>query len=121
MRLRPYYPQLSTSPAGVRKLFEIGDRYRVAEMKKNAERSIRLLLGEDADIEKFKALVAKDKQNPDQTINTNAYMPDTSSGIRPDAGGKSQNAHEVRISDAAQKGDIDGVLQGIFKRQLAAP
>lgn len=120
MRLRQYYPQLVTSPQGVKKLFELGDRYRTTEMKKNAERSIRLLLGEDADIEKFKQLIAKDRQPNAQTNNNLAYMPDTSSGIRP-AAGNPGNAHEAHISTAMEKGDIDGVIQGLFKRQLAAP
>jgi hypothetical protein len=120
MRLRQAYPQLVASPQGVRKLFELGDRYRTAEMKKNAERSIRLLLGDDADIEKFKQLIAKDKQPDGKTNNNHAYMPDTSSGIRPDAG-KTGNAHEAHISAAAEKGDVDGVISGLFKRQLAAP
>ncbi len=119
MRLRQYYPQLAASPQGVRKLFELGDRYRQEEMKKNAERSIRLLLGEDADIEKFKVLIAKDKQPENKGKSNLAYMPDTSSGIRPDVG-KTSNAHDAQINEAMQKGDIDSVISGLFKKQMAA-
>lgn len=118
MRLRQYYPALARSPQGVSKLFDLADRYRTEEMKKNAERSIKLLLGEDADIEKFRRLVAKEQQAAPQN-NNNAYMPDTSTGIRTEPG-KHQNAHEAQISSATEKGDIDGVIQGIFKRQLVA-
>lgn len=117
MRLRQYYPQLARSPQGVAKLFALGDRYRAEDMKRNAEKFVRHIFGEDADIEKFRALVAKDKAADPN--NKNAYMPDTSTGIRPDAG-KPQNAHEAQISAAMEKGDVDGVLKGIFGRQFAA-
>ncbi len=117
MRLRQYYPQLSRTPAGVSKLFELADRYRTEDMRRNADKFAKHLFGEDVDLEKFRALVAKDKQQATNN-NRNAYMPDTSTGTRPEPG-KNLNAHEAQISAAAEKGDIDGVLQGIFKRQLA--
>ena len=120
MRLRQYYPQLARSPQGVSKLFELADRYRTEEIKKNADKFARHLFGEDVDLEKFRALVAKDKASASGVDNRNAYMPDTSSGIRPEPG-KAHNAQEAQISSAVEKGDIDGVLQGIFKRQLAVP
>ncbi len=118
MRLRQAYPNLATSPQGVRKLFELADRYREGEMKKNAERSVKLVFGDDVDMEKFRRLIAKDNQPIDKINQNLAYMPDTSSGIRADAG-KPKSAYDTQISDAVQKGDVDSVIKGLFEKKLA--
>lgn len=115
------YPQLGQTPAGIRKAFELGDRIRQDEMRKQAERTIKLTFGEDVDMEKFKALIKKDGQ-PSQTSKFNqnlAYMPDTGlhSGSRPQTG---NTGIDAQTNDAMAKGDVDTVIANTFKKVLAS-
>ncbi len=118
-QLSQQYPQLAVSPQGVRKLFQMADQYRKADYHKKGMAFVKAVMGDDVDFEKFKAAIKKDTATQAKLIN-NAYMPDTSTGIRSDTG-KTQNAHDAQISEAAQKGDVDGVIKGIFQRKFAAP
>jgi len=102
------YPQLVTSPAGVRKLFALGDKQRESDLRLNAQKSVNMLFG-DIDMDKLKALVQK---SPGQSsINQNAYMPDTA--IR--TGIESEPDHKADMERAAQEGNVDKVLEELFK------
>jgi hypothetical protein len=111
-RLAAQYPQLKSTPAGIKKLFAMGDKFRKEDQLANAQKSVSLLLGEDVDMEKFKKLVAKD---PGQQQNTNnAYMPDTTQSTGPTPDPESETIR----AKAVQEGDVDTVLQELFKDVL---
>lgn len=121
MHVRQFYPQLTQSAAGVKKLFELGDRLRIENAKKNAERMIKMTFGEDVDVAKFRNMIKKDNTPTDSSkINKNlAYMPDTSgSGIRTGADTGKTNI-DTQIQDAAGRGDVDAVIGNIFQKVLA--
>lgn len=110
--LKTQYPQLTTSKAGIKKLFELGDKKRVEDMKRNAEESVNLLFGDNVDMDKLKGLIQKD---PGQQSNiNNAYMPDTtqSTGPTPDLDS------DTVIAKAVQEGDVDTVIEETFKKAL---
>lgn len=113
------YPHLVQSAAGVKKLFEHGDKMRKEAMRRNAERSVGLLLGDDVDLEKFKALVKKDQQATTQNQNL-AYMPDSTMSTRSGADAGPTKQRPDAINEAVQRGDVDSVISGIFKNALNA-
>jgi len=106
------HPNLVTSPAGVKKLFELGDKQRTEDMRRNAQKSVSMLFGDDIDIEKLRTLIRKDPGQPN--IN-NAYMPDTTQSTRTEPVAAS---HDAQMSRAEAEGDIDGVIDGLFKKVL---
>jgi hypothetical protein len=108
------YPQLVTSQAGVRKLFQLADKTRADHLKRQASDIVSRVFGQDVDLEKFKQFVKRDQ--PDQTTTTNAYMPDTSSGGRNIPESNAENADD-EISAAVKKGDPDKVIAALFKQQ----
>ena len=112
------YPQLSSSPRGVKKLFELGDKLRQENLRKNAGKALESLFGEplnEEEINKLKTLVKGDKQivTPHNNIN-NAYMPDTSTSTRTGATEDRKQDYEQMRKDAIAKGDVDGVITNIF-------
>lgn len=115
MAARQMYPQLTSSTAGVKKLFEIGDGMRENDLKRNADKALRKMLGDDLDYEKFKALVKKD-QSPNN--NNLAYMPDTSGAFRTGTEPGKPPSHDQAIQDAVQKGDSGAVIQNLFAKAL---
>jgi len=106
------YPQLVTSKAGVKKLFEIADKVRVEESKKQAMTAVKRLFGEDIDIEKFSKLIKRDAQTNDN--NGIAYMPDTTSSSRTGAESGQGVPQSQAIHEAVNKGDVDTVLKQMF-------
>ena len=119
MVLKNQYPQLTQSAAGVRKLFELSDQVRKEELKKQSYRAVQVLFGDDVDMEKFKSLIKKAPDaNPQQNPNL-AYMPDTTMGSRSGADTNAQRGNQPTISDAVQKGDVDTVIQELFKTARA--
>ena len=108
--LSQQYPQLVTSPAGVRKLFELGDKQREVDMRRTAQKSVSMLFGEDVDLEKIKALARKD---PQQSNINQAYMPDTTQSTR--IGTEPEISKDGKIAQAVQEGDPDKVLEELFK------
>jgi hypothetical protein len=108
------YPQLVTSQAGVRKLFQLADKTREDHQRKQAYDLVTKVFGQDVDLEKFKQLVKRDQTG--QTQSTNAYMPDTSSGGRNIPESNAVNA-EDEVSAAVKKGDPDKVIAALFKQQ----
>lgn len=117
------YPQLSSTSRGVKKLFEIGDKRRAEDMRKNAGRALETIFGEplgEQEIARLKTLVKGNAQQPNSQSNLNAYMPDTSTSTRTGSDIADQNQKlDLEIRQGADKGDVDGVIAALFKRQLA--
>ena len=121
-RISQQYPQLLASPVGVRKLFQMADKYRVADYQQKGMAYVRALAGgQDVDYDKFISLIKKDQtgQPAAQTnqIN-NAYMPDNSTSSNrsgPESG--KQTSHEAEIQSAVKKGDPDAVIASLFKER----
>lgn len=115
------YPNLTTTPKGVKKLFEMGDKLRTEHMKKNTGKALEAVFGEplgDEAIARLRAIV-KGGNTPPTKSNTNAYMPDTSTATRAEPGQNQNLTYENEISNGVKQGDVDGVIAAIFKRQLA--
>jgi len=117
------YPQLATSRRGVQKLFQLGDKLRQDNLKKNASRALESILGSplgEEEINKLRTMVKGDKAIPlNQQFNSNAYMPDTSTSTK---SGSDQNRNpnvELEIDESAKKGDVDGVINALFRKHLA--
>lgn len=118
----PKYAHLANSAAGVKKLFKIGDKMRDSQAKANAHKQLETIFGEpvdDAVLTKFRQLLKTDEKQETQPT-TNAYMPDsTTSTFRPGPEAEQQTNHDTAISNAADKGDLDGTLQALFQKHLA--
>lgn len=110
------YPNLANNPAGVKKLFELGDRQRQDDMKRNASQAVQMIFGDDVDLEKLKALASKNGSTQPSTSNL-AYMPDTGfpTGVRPQPQNKTI---DTMITEAASKGDIDATVSNVFAKVL---
>ena len=118
MQARNAYPNLVNSAAGVRTLFKLADKMRQEDLKRNAQRSIGMLLGDDVDLEKLKTLIKKDGAPAANTNQNNlAYMPDGTLSHRNGANdGTVKDELKAAQKAAAEKGDVDGVLATIFGR-----
>ena len=106
-------PNLVTSQAGVRKLFQLGDKLRTEQQKAQASRFVQQVFGDDVDFEKFKQLLKRDQSGQTQT--TNAYMPDSSSSRN-----KAEQAPTdvgMEINEGVKKGDPDAVLKALFRQK----
>ncbi len=119
------YPQLSTSARGVKKLFELGDKLRTEQLKKSAGKALESIFGEplgEEEIARLRTLVKGDKSQQKQTqtkTNMNAYMPDTSTSTRTGADQNQNPNFDLKINESVKQGDVDGVIDAIFKRALA--
>lgn len=118
-QLSNQYPQLTQSAPGIRKLFEMADKYRKEDYQKKGMAFVKAVIGEDADFEKFKALLAKDESGGITTNNNRAYMPDTSNSSRSRTGTEAQKpTFDTEIQAGVAKGDVDSVIANVFKRAL---
>jgi len=119
----PQYAHLAKTPAGIRKLFELGDKLRTERLKTSFRKSLELGFGEpvtDEEIAKFKTIIKGNQQTNNQTNNNaNAYMPDSSTSTMTGAGQNQGNDASAKIREAANKGDLDGVLNEMFTDILA--
>ncbi len=116
------YPQLTTTGKGVRKLFELGDKLRSDQLKRSAGKALEAVFGEplgDEEINKLRMLVKGDKAIKIKTNLTDAYMPDTSTSTRTGSDTDRKPNLELQIKDSVEKGDVDGVIKGLFKSILA--
>lgn len=118
----PQYRPLSDTPRGVRKLFEIADKARKDDLRNGAQESLKELLGEDVDLEKFKALIKKDQAtqitNPPANP-LNAYMPQTGMSTRTGADTDAQLSELERAKQEAVKtGDVQKVAGVLLKQAL---
>ena len=116
------YPRLSTSPRGVKKLFELGDKLRTDNLKKSAGKALESIFGEplsDEEINKLRTMVKGDKAiRKDQNL-TNAYMPDTSTSTRTGSESDRKPNYDDKLNDAVNKGDVDGTIDALFEGVLA--
>ena len=115
----PQLAPLSRSPKGVRLLFTKADEYRKESTLRRAQESLKMLLGEDIDMDKFKALVRKDgtPQQTNQPPNSNAYMPNTTGSTRTGMDlNLNQNALQVAKDEALKRGD-PGTVAGVLLRE----
>ena len=119
----PQYVQLCRTGTGVRKLFEIADKFREERTKVNARKALEGLFGEPLDdeaIARVKETVIKKKptNQPQSSTLGNAYMPDISGSTR--SGSETGNPnYDAIVQDRAKKGDLDGTIGAIFAKVLA--
>ena len=118
-QLSRQYPALVTSKPGVKKLFQLADKIREQDVKKNAARAVSQLFGPEA-METLSALLAK-KTGADPNNANLAYMPDAGGTIGNRATDAPNTNFDAKIQEAAGKGDIDGVLNNLFQRQMRTP
>ena len=117
-QLSNQYPQLTQSAPGIRKLFEMADKFRKEDYHRKGMAFVKAVIGEDADFEKFKVLLRKEEAGK-LTQTSNAYMPDTSSSSRSGSETDSRKpGYDSAIADGVAKGDVDSVISNLFKRQL---
>lgn len=117
----PRYSHLTKSKAGVRKMFEMAGKYMEQSMKTNARQALETLIGgpvDDEGMAKFSEMIRskKQQQQTSQQAN-NAYMPEVTMGTHTVENQKI--SVDTDIKNAVDKGDVDAVLQGLFKKALA--
>lgn len=120
----PQYAQLQYSPKGVAKLFEIADKTRAQMLTRKAHESLKVIFGEDVDLDALKALVKGsggavppvNQIKPQQTF-ANAYMPDTSTSTRTGAD-LNMNQIETIKQEALKNGDPSAVAGALLKEAL---
>jgi hypothetical protein len=117
------YPWHKNSAGGVRKLFEEGDKLRTEYQKRSAMRALESIFGgplNEQEITKLKTMVRGEGAiTQQQSYQSNAYMPETSTSTQ---SGQNQNRMpniESEINESAKKGDVDGVIKGMFSKLLA--
>ncbi|MFA5385424.1 MAG: hypothetical protein WC364_12350 [Eubacteriales bacterium] len=110
------YPQLATSTAGVRKLFQLGDKLREEQQRVNAFKAVKAIFGEDVDFDKFKQLIKKDSI-AGANNNNNAYMPDTSNASGNQSDSSVVKNVDAEINEAVSKGDPDAVIKALFRQR----
>ncbi len=116
------YPNLARSAAGVRKLFELGDKLKSDSLKQNAGKALETIFGgplSDEETQRLVKLVKGDKEVQRINNQTNAYMPDTSTSTQSGLNQNRKPQYESQINESVKKGDVDGVIKGIFDSILA--
>jgi hypothetical protein len=120
----PTLAPLAATPKGVKKLFEKADEYRKNQMSRKAQESLKVLFGDNVDVEKLKSLLQKDTNG--QTVQTtnsqtksNAYMPDVTGSFRTGADAENtRNALGMARDDALKRGDAEAVAGAILREAL---
>jgi hypothetical protein len=113
------YPQLTQSAPGIRKLFEMADKFRKEDYQKKGMAFVKAVIGEDADFDKFKVLLRKEEAGK-LTQTNNAYMPDTSSSSRSGTDSDTRKTgYDTEIQASVAKGDVDNVIANLFRQKLA--
>ena len=118
----PQYAPLANTAAGVKKLFDIADKLRVEQLKKNSRKSLEYVFGEplnDEQLARLKQTVFGDKHQQNQQSNSNAYMPDTSTSTMTGQNQKQQPDYNAKLKEAANKGDVDGAIDALFEGIMA--
>jgi hypothetical protein len=120
-RVIQQYPNLAQTANGIKKAFKAGDKLRAESLKQSSNKLIETIFGEplnEDEIENLKSFV-KGKPKQTKNNNSNAYMPDTDT-----TNNRTQNQNQKidnsdKISQSREKGDVDGVLEGIFSKIMA--
>jgi len=117
----PKYAPLARTAAGVKRLFKEADKLRSQQLISNSRKALEHVFGESLDEEhlaNLKKLVFGDKSTKQEKTNNDAYMPDGSTSTK---SGSEQNQKKGNsVNDAVQRGDVDGVLDSVFKDMLSA-
>jgi hypothetical protein len=114
------YAHLSTSPQGVKKLFEVADTVRKQNLQRAAQESIKVLFGDDVDMEALKSIVTKkngNQQTNPQANNLNAYMPNTGTSTRTGADISSNDNDIEKLKQEAIKNKDPLAVAGALLRQ----
>jgi hypothetical protein len=112
----PKYAALAKTGAGVKRLFQEADKLREQNLVQSSRKALENVFGEPLDEEhlaKLKKVVFGDKKQT--TKQTDAYMPDGSTSTKSAADSDSDQDSNGVIKEAVNKGDMDGVLDEIFK------
>ena len=120
----PQYAGLARTAAGVKKLFELGDKLRVEQLKRNSRKSLEYVFGgplNDEQLARLKSTVMGDQQTQTQSqkSNTNAYMPDIDTSTLTGADQKRSSSYDAEINKAVEAGDVDGAVDALFKSIMA--
>jgi len=113
----PKFVHLKQTPAGTRQLFKEADKVRKGNLENNLKKSLEFLNdGEPLDEEQLasakKTLFGEKKT---KTNKTDAYMPDGSTSTKSESETDQQKINNAEVNKAVDRGDVDGVLDGIFK------
>jgi hypothetical protein len=117
----PKYQHLGQSPQGVRKLFEMADTARKQTLQRTAQESLKVLFGDDVDIEALKAQFKKKDATPTnpQTNTLNAYMPNTNTSTRTGADiSSNMNDLERQKQEAIKNKDPFAVAGALLRQAL---
>jgi hypothetical protein len=118
----PQYVQLCRSGQGVKKLFQIADKFREERIKVNARKALEGIFGEPLDDEAItflKETVTKKKSTTQpNTPLGNAYMPDGSTSTRTGSEPQTRD-HDAAQMERMKRGDVDGVISATFEKVLA--
>lgn len=116
------YAALSNSPKGVKKLFSLADNYRKTVTEKKAHESLKVLFGEDVDLNKLKDLIKKEGVTvvqPNAQADNNAYMPDMTGSTKTGAfTDQKKNQLKTFKDDALKRGDAEAVAGAILREAL---
>jgi hypothetical protein len=111
----PQYANLGKTPAGVRRLFKEADKLRSQQLKQNSRKSLEHIFGEpltDEHLARLKATVIGETKTK---TSKDAYMPDTSTSTKSGSESDAERNSNAVISESVNKGDVDGVLNEMFK------
>lgn len=111
------HPHLGRTPGGIRKAFRAGDKLREDTLKSSASKSLQYLGLDMEDVEIIKEM--RKGRKPTNNNNSDAYMPDTSTSTMHTSQTDRKPDTNAAINEAVQKGDVDGVLDNMFKTILA--
>jgi hypothetical protein len=116
----PQYANLGKTAAGVRRLFKEADKLRGQQLQQNSKKSLEHIFGEpltDEHLAKLKTMVIGGTKPKTKT--NDAYMPDGSTSTKSGAEADQNQDNSEAIDESVEKGDVDGVLDGMFKDILA--
>jgi len=115
----PKYANLARSAVGVKRLFKEADKLREQNLVQNSRKALEHVFGETLDEEhlaKLKKVVFGEKQT---NQSNDAYMPDGSTSTQSAADQNQKQDVSAEIRESVNKGDVDGVLDTMFKDIVA--
>lgn len=115
----PKYAALAKTKAGVKRLFKEADKLREQNLVQNSRKALEHVFGEALDEEhltKLKTVVFGEKQT---NKSNDAYMPDGSTSTQSAADQNQNKDSNAAQRESADKGDVDGVLDAMFKDIVA--
>ena len=109
------HPQLARNPQGVKMLFQMADKMREKSLRETSKKTMEFLRQEYPDFDKF----LKRKEKKESKQDNDAYMPDSSTSTRLGADASTDASQRDKINEAVERGDVDGVLSGVFNNLMA--